>query len=273
MFNKRQLRETFKVIMEYSNTKAAGTETKTKRLRDNKFLLNAYQVYKYIFFFPMLGLSTLLLTIFGSLITVLFGERKAQICGKVWSRVNSYLTPMFVTVTGKEHIDKKQSYVIAANHKSQYDIFAIYGWLPADFRWVMKMELRKVPLLGYVAEKGGHICIDRSDPQKAAATLNAAKSKIKDGTSVFFFPEGTRGPADKLLPFKKGAFRMAIDMQLPVLPVTIIGTDNLLPTNSITLFPGKAKIIVHKPIDVAGLTTETLLEKTKAVIESGFTEV
>lgn len=245
---------------------------KRKRLRDCKFLLYSYQIYKCLIFYPLLGLSTLMLVFTALPYLIVFGEKKAQIFGKFWGRFNSIITPMFVSVSGRENIDPKQSYVITADHKSQYDIFAVYGSMPADFRWVMKKELRKVPILGYMAERGGHISIDRSDSKKAIETLEAAKTKIKDGTSVFFFPEGTRGPEDRMLPFKKGAFKMSIDMGLPILPVSITGTADVLPNNSTMLFPGKAQIIIHKPVSTEGYTSENiqeLMDKVRDIIDSG----
>jgi len=245
-----------------------------KRLRDNRVLLNLYQIYKFIIIFPLLGISLIVLALLATFLLFIFGPRTAQICGKMWSRFNGFITPMFVSVTGTENIDQGQSYIVAANHRSLYDIFAIYGWFPVDFRWVMKMELRKVPVMGYMAEKIGHICVDRSDSRIAINTINAAKNRITGGTSVFFFPEGTRSEVETMLPFKKGAFRLAIDMELPILPLTIVGTNYILPANTISLFPGKAKIIIHKPIDTKKYsykTMERLMNDTRKIIESGFT--
>ncbi len=241
-------------------------------MRDNKILYNLYQVYKYLVFFPLLGMFITLdfIVIFIFLFTA--SERSIQIAGIVWARFNSFITPMFVKVFGAENIDPAQSYVIVANHQSQYDIFVIYGWLPIDFRWVMKMELRKVPILGYYCYKAGHIYIDRSNSKGAIDSINAAKSKMKNGTSVVFFPEGTRSATGELLEFKKGAFKFAIDLGLPVLPVTIIGTKEILPTNTIGLFPGNAKMIIHKPIDIAGYTEqniEDLMARAKQSIRQG----
>jgi 1-acyl-sn-glycerol-3-phosphate acyltransferase len=136
----------------------------------------------------------------------------------------------------------------------------------------MKIELRRVPIMGYMAEKIGHICIDRSNPSVAINTINAAKGRITNGTSIFFFPEGTRSDTYEMLPFKKGAFRLAIDMQLPILPVTILGTRYVVPNNTISLFPGKAEIIIHKPIPIEGYShasMDKLMNDVKAVIESG----
>jgi 1-acyl-sn-glycerol-3-phosphate acyltransferase len=175
-------------------------------------------------------------------------------------------------VEGKENIIKKQSYVIVSNHQSQFDIFVLYGWLGVDFKWVIKMELRKVPFIGIACERIGHIFIDRSDRAKALAAINAAKKNIVNGTSVIFFPEGTRSIDGSLGPFKKGAFRIAIDLGLPILPITITGTKNILPSNSMDLFPGRARMKIHKSIGIAGFNDtnmQELMDKTHSIIESG----
>jgi 1-acyl-sn-glycerol-3-phosphate acyltransferase len=139
----------------------------------------------------------------------------------------------------------------------------------------MKQELRKVPGIGIGCEKVGHIFIDRSNHEKALASLIAAKEKIVNGTSVIFFPEGTRSRDGRLGAFKKGAFKMAVDLQLPILPITIVGTRDILPTDSVDLFPGRARMIIHKPIDTAGYTDDNLdelVDRARSVIESGLRE-
>ena len=242
----------------------------------NKMLRILYQPYKWLIFAPYLAVSTLF---FGSLTMVLAVVTNPRItsfiCGTIWARLNGYLTPIRVKVTGRNHIVKTQSYVIVANHQSQYDIFVLYGWLGIDFKWVMKQELRKVPGIGIGCEKVGHIFIDRSNHEKALASLAAAKEKIVNGTSVIFFPEGTRSRDGRLGTFKKGAFKMAVDLRLPILPITIVGTRDILPTDSIDLFPGRARMIIHKPIDTAGYTDDNLDEladRARSVIESGLRE-
>lgn len=243
-----------------------------KTLRENKILFNLYQVYKYLVFFPLLGLSTLILFIIIFIFLMVASERFVQFGGVIWARFNSFITPMFVKVRGKENIVPGRSYVVVGNHQSQYDIFVVYGWLPIDFRWVMKIELRKVPIIGYYCHKAGHIYIDRSNSAAAVATINAAKAKICGGTSVFFFPEGTRSKTGQLLEFKKGAFKFAIDTALPILPVTIKGTRDILPANSIALFPGTAELIIHPQIDVTGYTDDTITELmsvARKAIQSG----
>jgi 1-acyl-sn-glycerol-3-phosphate acyltransferase len=159
---------------------------------------------------------------------------------------------MDVTVEGAQHVDAGRSHVVVANHQSQFDILVIYGWLGIDFRWVMKQELRKVPVLGVCCEKLGHIFIDRSDRGAAIAAIERAKRDIPEGTSIFFFPEGTRSRDGSLLPFKKGAFRMAVEFQMPILPVSIAGTHSMLPPDTLRFRPGHARMVIHPPVETAG---------------------
>lgn len=234
-----------------------------------------YQPYKWLFFLPYLAASTLFFGSLSIILVIITNPRITSfVCGSLWARLNGYFTPMRVRVSGRENIDPKQSYVIVSNHQSQYDIFVLYGWLGVDFKWVMKQELRKVPGIGIGCEKMGHIFIDRSDNRRALASLNAAKKNITGGTSVVFFPEGTRSRDGAMGPFKKGAFKMALDLGLPVLPITINGTKDILPSGTMTLFPGTATMTIHEPIEIAGYhddSIEPLMGKAHAVIRSGLT--
>jgi 1-acyl-sn-glycerol-3-phosphate acyltransferase len=234
-----------------------------------------YFPYKWLIFMPFLTFSTLFLGTMAVFLAFVTTPKIASLCGVVWSRLNSYLTPMIVKTEGMENIDKNQSYIIACNHQSHFDIFVLYGWLGIDFKWVMKQELRKVPALGIACDKVGHIYIDRSNSKAAVASINAARKKITGGTSVLFFPEGTRSRHGKLGSFKKGAFKFAVTMGLPILPITIIGTNAILPSRTIKLFPGRARMIVHPPIDISGYDEKNirdLMQKTHEVILSGLPE-
>lgn len=230
-----------------------------------------YQPYKWLIFVPIFVLTTLF---FGSATVVLSiflpSRWVSLICGTFWSRLNAWLTPMSVNVTGRENIDPQQSYVVVANHQSLYDVFVLYGFLGIDFKWVMKQDLRRVPGLGIGCEKLGHVFVDRSNRRAALASVKAAESKICNGTSVVFFPEGTRSRDGALRPFKKGAFRFALDLNLPILPVTIVGTRDILPSDSLDLLPGKARLIIDEPIRVDGLDGKDiprLMEQVRSVFE------
>ena len=229
----------------------------------------SYQPYKWLFILPLLLTTTLICGIFAIIFALLFTPRVGTIWGVIWARINSFFTPMTVHVVGAENIESGTSYVIASNHQSMYDIYVLYGWLGVDFKWVMKKELEQVPVLGLACKVLGHIYIDRSDTKSAVETINAARTKIVNGTCVLFFPEGTRSGDGKIRPFKKGAFKMAMDLGIPVLPVTINGTRNILPKGSLDLTPGGATLTIHKPLPVKGYHEENLTElmdRTRMII-------
>ncbi len=229
-----------------------------------------YQPYKWLVFAPVVVVITLALAGLTLVLRPVLGARAVSgLTGVSWARMISWLTPMTVSVEGREHVVPGQSYVLACNHQSHYDVLVLYGWLGIDFKWVMKQELRRIPGLGAACASLGHIFIDRSDHQAALRSLDEAKRRVVDGTSVMFFPEGTRSPDGRLLGFKRGAFRMAMDLGLPILPLTINGTRKVLPARSVDLLPGTARLAIHPPIPTEGLRAEDLsrlLEETKAVI-------
>jgi 1-acyl-sn-glycerol-3-phosphate acyltransferase len=237
-------------------------------LRDNKFLFYLYQIYKVFVFYPLLGLNTAFLVTISTPIFILFGDKPGKFIGSLWAKINAIATPMYVKTYNREKMDPQQSYVIVSNHQSQFDIFVVYGFLKRDFRWVMKMELRKVPFLGYWCYKAGHVYVDRSDHQKALDSIENAKKRIINGISILFFPEGTRSNTGELKPFKKGAFKFALDLNLPILPITIVGSRNVLPNNSTDLFPGSAKLIINDPIPIKGYTEDNIQELIDKSLES-----
>ncbi len=240
--------------------------------RENRITLFLIYIYKILVVIPFCVLSTALFGSLAALFAILVNEQTGNFFGIMWAKFNSFVTMMKVEVKGSENIDKNQSYVIAANHQSLYDIYVIYGWLPIPFKWVMKIQLREVPFLGYACYKLGHVFIDRSNREKALKSIEEAKSRIQNGSSIFFFPEGTRSMSGELQDFKKGAFKTALDFDLPILPVSIINTYNILPTGTINLTPGTAKIVVHKPIEIDNYNDdniEELMERTRGIIHKG----
>ncbi len=202
-------------------------------------------------------------------------EKASKYPSALWAKVCAWLTPALVSVNGREHLADAQAYVVVSNHQSQYDILLLYGWIGLSVKWIMKKEIRKIPAIGIANEKIGNIFIDRSKPAVAQKTINDAIAKLKDGVGILFFPEGTRSEDGKLIAFKKGAFRIAIEQQLPILPVTVKGTREILASGSFTPFPGKMSLTLHPPISVAGLSLDNpedlaqLMEKSKTAIASG----
>ncbi len=231
-----------------------------------------YQPYKFLVVGPALVVAT---AFFASLTLALLllarPKNVSRWTGVPWSRLMARITPMSVEVEGREHIEPGQSYVIVSNHQSQYDIFVLYGWLGVNFKWVMKKELRTIPGIGVACDRLGHIYIDRSSRAAAIEALENAARRIVDGTSVVFFPEGTRSRSGRLKRFKKGAFRMAQDLGLPILPVTVAGTRDILPPGSTDLRPGSVRLVFHRPVDaerVAGAACGEVMDEVRAAIDS-----
>lgn len=222
-------------------------------------LLALYPLWQWLVYLPLVAL----LTVIGALIAVplalLVSPRLANLNVAVpWGRFLCIAAPVHVELQGLENVNRRQSYVLVANHQSVFDIPVIYGYSGLDLRWVMKAELSKLPFVAQGCRAIGHIFIDRSDPDQARAAINRAVARLKPGTGILFFPEGTRSRDGQLLPFKKGAFRVAIDRQMPVLPVTVSGTREVMPARSFRLRPGRVVLRFHPPIDTEGMSTRDL---------------
>ncbi len=240
----------------------------TRTYRQVLWLL--YQPYKWLFFAPFLFFITLFFGFAAMVTSILVNQRTGSfIGGVVWSRLIGLFTPMIVKVEGREYIRKNTSYVVISNHQSVYDIFLIYGWIGIDIKWVMKKELGKLPGIGYGSRKVGHIFLDRSNSRVAVESLNEAKRKLVNGTSVVMFPEGTRSDSGTPGVFKRGAFKLAIDLGLPILPLTLVGTKDILPNRSFNLMPGIVKMIIHEPMDIKMYgedNIQDLMHKAKEII-------
>ncbi|KAA3609323.1 MAG: 1-acyl-sn-glycerol-3-phosphate acyltransferase [Calditrichaeota bacterium] len=216
-------------------------------------------IYQLVVIFPVFGIATAICGFIAVSISVLgYPSFASQFAGSIWGRVSVWVTLSRISVSGREKIKEGQSYVIVANHPSAFDILVVYGWIGLDFKWVIKKEVRKYPILGYSCHKMGHVFVDRSNTDAAIKSLQSAKSRIRDGVSIFFFPEGTRHK--EIGQFKKGAFRMALDLELPILPVTIRDSEKIIPSKSIKVRPGHAEMIFHDPIETSDYNHENLRE-------------
>jgi 1-acyl-sn-glycerol-3-phosphate acyltransferase len=236
------------------------------------FWLYFFQIYVCLFVYPFSWALTVLVAITVSILSILGAAQFAgRYVARPWGRIILWITPVQLQIVGMSKIMDNQSYVVVANHQSTYDILVLYGYLPLDFKWVMKIELRKVPFIGFACEKMGHIYVDRKNRQASIKAMKEARQKLVDGTSVVFFPEGTRSHGNQLRPFKKGAFRMAEDLQLPILPVSIDGADRVLPSGGLLITPGKITLTFHDPIAVADINerrTDQVMQEAKAKIAS-----
>lgn len=190
--------------------------------------------------------------------------------GRFWSRLNLKMVGVDVEVEGLDRLDPAASYVLMVNHSSMLDIWVIYDVLPRQIRWVMKSELRKVPVFGYACEKMGHVYVERGSSASAKASMDVAARKVSAGASVVFFPEGTRSTDGSMLPFKKGGFRLAIEAGVPVVPIAVKGTRDLMPSGDWVCRKGHAKAEILTPIPTDGLTLDelpVLMSKTRLAID------
>ena len=207
--------------------------------------------YQWLIAFPLLLVLTIVTALATILLSPLFpNKRFSYFPARWWGRAFCYLLFIKVKLIGLEKLNPQQSYVIVCNHQSIYDVFVVYGWLPMIFKWLMKAELRKIPLVGKACADAGHIFIDRSNAVTAKHSIEQAEKQLKNGNSVAIFPEGTRTYNGEMCKFKRGAFLIATDLHLPILPLTLRGCYERLPRNTVNVVPGTIEIIIHQPIDV-----------------------
>jgi 1-acyl-sn-glycerol-3-phosphate acyltransferase len=184
------------------------------------------------------------------------GGNGSHLVGRLWSRIMLFAGGVKVQVEGLDNINPKEAYVFAANHQSQFDIFTILGHLPTQFRWLAKKELFRIPILGAAMKGAGYIPIDRNNRKEAFKSIDLAASKVREGTSVVIFPEGTRSLDGKLQFFKKGGFHLAIKSRRPIVPVSISGAFSILPKKGFRVRPQLVKVYVGEPVPTEGVTPQ-----------------
>ena len=163
------------------------------------------------------------------------------------------------------------SYVFVANHQGAYDIFTVYGYLGHNFRWMMKQSLRKIPFVGWACAWSRQIFVDNSSASATRRTMQEAEQQLSGAMSLVVFPEGARSWTGKMSRFKKGAFRLAIEFNLPVVPLTIDGAFDVLPRFKKMPNPGHICLTIHKPIypSADGHDLSELMEESYREIEGG----
>ena len=208
-----------------------------------------YLVYLWVIAVPVFLVLTVLTAVTTIVGCLLGGERIfSYYPGMIWSRLACYLTLCPVKVKGREYLYRKKSYVFVANHQGAFDIFLIYGFLGTPIKWVMKAGIAKIPLVGTACRAAGFIFVDNSSRKAATRSVTEAELCLRNGASVFVFPEGSRTYDGKMIRFKKGAFQMATDLHLPIVPITLNGPFNVLPIGSLNIHCHPMEIVIHTPI-------------------------
>lgn len=230
-----------------------------------------YRIYQFLIMMPVLLAATIitaLITLIGS--TLFGGKWWGYWPAHYWAKLFCIMTFVKVTVKGRENILKGVSYVFVANHQGAYDIFSIYGYLGHNFKWMMKKSLEKIPLVGYSCRRAGHIYVDNRSPAAIRRTMTDAERQLAGGMSVVVFPEGSRTIDGKVHAFRRGAFTLAMEFNLPVVPVTIDGAYEVLPRNAKLPKPGHITLTIHHPIEAteSGHDLKELMEKSREAIIS-----
>ncbi len=234
-----------------------------------------YRIYQWLIAYPILLVLTILTALVTIIATTLTGNHYGGYYpAHIWSKCVCTLLFVRVKVEGRENIDKNTSYVFVANHQGAFDIWAIYGYLNHNFKWLMKQELEKIFLVGYACKKAGHIFVDDSRLSSIKETIKESENTLRDGMSLVIFPEGSRSWDGKMIPFKRGAFMLASEFNLPVVPLTIDGSFKAMPRFTYNTTPCRLTITIHPPVfpGERGFNTKVLMAQCREAIESALPE-
>jgi 1-acyl-sn-glycerol-3-phosphate acyltransferase len=190
---------------------------------------------------------------------------------RVWAWIILKAAGVKLIVTGKEKIDKNVTYIIISNHQSHFDGPVVAAGLGIQFRWVAKQELLKIPVFGHALYACGNIFIDRKDRENSNRLIKEGMNRLSPGTGVMFFAEGTRSEDGKIGTFKKGGFAAAIETGYPILPVTINGSNSVLPKGDIVFSSNPIEVRIGDPIETTNYSSdniEELVEITRDIILS-----
>jgi 1-acyl-sn-glycerol-3-phosphate acyltransferase len=227
-----------------------------------------------IFVWSCIAISILIL---GSLVIITSPfDRKGKVIhhyARLWGKVALLANRVKVRVEGIEQLKGEGPYIFMSNHQGSYDIFALLGYLPFQFKWLAKKELFSVPFFGWVIAAAGYISIDREGTRKTVEAMNEAARKIREGMSLVIFPEGSRSPNGSIQPFKKGGFTLAIKSKVPIIPISITGSREIMPKEKLTVTSGEIRIRIDHPIETQNYSLkdrESLMEKVSKTISKNF---
>jgi 1-acyl-sn-glycerol-3-phosphate acyltransferase len=175
----------------------------------------------------------------------------------MWSRLILKTTGVRVSVEGLERITPGTTYVFVSNHQSIYDIPVVFASLPYQLRIIAKESLARFPVLGWHLRRGGHLFVDRRRPDRAGI-LKRWRALVSEGLSLVIFAEGTRSWDGRVARFKAGSFLLAIEARLPVVPLAVVGTRQVMPKGRLRTEPASVRLIVHDPIAAPAIDAPTI---------------
>ncbi len=223
-----------------------------------KILHPLYILYQVLFAWwaalIVVAITAIIISLFGYRFKIKNADHTPAV---IWCKLTCWIFLIPVKVVDRDkYVKKDQNYIFVANHQGMFDIFVMYGYVCKRFKWIMKDTLRKMPLLGRACAQTGHIFVNRSTPQKDL--LRKSINILKSGASMGIFPEGTRCRNGKMNPFKKGAFVIANMTQVPIIPITIDGSYDILPKGCKCLHWSPVTLTFHAPIECNGRDAENV---------------
>ena len=230
-----------------------------------------YRIYQWLIAAPIFIAATFVTALITSIGSLIFGTHWwGYYPPHIWARFTCMLLFIKVKVNGRENIDRKTSYIFVANHPGAFDIFSIYGYLNHNFKWLMKKSLEKIFMVGSACRRAHHVFVDDSNIASIKQTISDAEEILRDGMSLVIFPEGSRSWDGKMIPFKRGAFMLASEFNLPVVPITIDGSFKRMPRFTYNITPGTITLTIHEPIfpGERGFNTKRLMAQCREAIES-----
>jgi 1-acyl-sn-glycerol-3-phosphate acyltransferase len=208
----------------------------------------------YLLVYPFLTLYVTVATVIFVPLTWLIRDiRPIYWAARTGVRLALFLSGVRVKLVHPEYAFQNPTSVFVSNHVSNIDPAALFMVLPR-IAVILKRELRRIPLLGYVMGLGGFIYVNRQDRDSRRRTVEAAVATLRSGISLLIFPEGTRSLDGRLLPFRPGPFTIAIEARAPLVPITVHGTRELMPKGKASIRPGKITLMFHPPVTTAGMT-------------------
>lgn len=183
--------------------------------------------------------------------------RTAHRCARAWSWLILRTTGVNVLVEGSEQLTPGKTYIFVANHQSHYDTPVVFSSLPFQLRIIAKASLARFPVLGWHLRRGGHLFVDRSRPDRAGI-LKQWRGMVADGLSLIIYAEGTRSPDGRVARFRAGSFLLAIQAGLPIVPVAVVGTRQVMPKGRLRTEPAEVALVIHEPIVPPVITNPTI---------------
>lgn len=242
------------------------------RVKSNTLASPRGQPVRYVFRFALIALYTVIWGIPAMLVAPFSGEAIVWI-GRTWLSWIFRSCGVRVVADGLDQVDRTQPYVFMSNHQSLLDIGALVLTLPVSWRFVAKRELTWVPFFGWALGLSDQIVIDRGNRTRSMRSLARAAERIRGGVNVIIFPEGTRSETGEMGEFKTGGFHLAIRAQVPILPVTVSGSLDLIPKRSLKVRSGTIKVRYGAAIPTQGLRSEQrgeLKALVREAIERGY---